>query len=80
MANNIVSISVDGLHYPNLTLGKIVAQPFRDFNNPKQIIPKWQKDMAQWANRRELWASCDFKQFEPRKGFVCGEYFKLKEL
>lgn len=54
---------------------RIVAQPFRDFNNPNQIIPKWQKDMAHWANRRELWASCDFKDFIPRKGFVCGEYF-----
>lgn len=54
---------------------RIVAQPFRDFNNPKQIIPQWQKDMAHWANRRELWASCDFKDFSPRKGFVCREYF-----
>lgn len=56
---------------------RIVAQPFRDLNNPKQIIPKWQKDMAHWANRRELWTSCDFKEFSPRKGFVCGEYFKI---
>lgn len=54
---------------------RIVAQPFRDFNNPRQIIPQWQKDMAHWANRRELWASCDFKDFSPRKGFVCREYF-----
>ena len=55
---------------------RIVAQPFRDFNDPKQIIPKWQKDMAHWANRRELWTSCDFKDFEVRKDFVCSEYFK----
>lgn len=54
---------------------RIVAQPFRDFSNPKQIIPQWQKDMAHWANRRELWASCDFKQFKPRKDFECSEYF-----
>lgn len=44
---------------------RIVAQPFRDFNNPNQTILKWQKDMAHWANRRELWASCDFKDFIP---------------
>lgn len=55
---------------------RIVAQPFRDFNNPKQTIPQWQKDMAHWANRRELWSSCDFKGFKPRNGFVCREYFK----
>ena len=54
---------------------RIVAQPFRDFSNPKQTIPQWQKDMAHWANRRELWASCDFKDFEPRKNFKCSEYF-----
>ena len=55
---------------------RIVGQPYRDFNNPYQVIPQWQKDMARWAMRRELYASCDFKDFEPRKGFKCKEYFK----
>lgn len=54
---------------------RIVGQPFRDINNPKQVIPQWQKDMAQWSMRRVYWASCDFKDFEPRKGFKCSEYF-----
>jgi len=63
-------------HFRKYKRVRIVAQPFRDFNNPKQIIPKWQKDMAHWANRRELWCSCDFKEFVPRKGFKCEEYFK----
>lgn len=54
---------------------RIVAQPFRDVNNPRQIIPQWQKDMAHWANRHQLFASCEFKDFEPRKGFRCSEYF-----
>lgn len=55
---------------------RIVAQPFRDFNNPHQVIPQWKKDMARWAMRRELYASCNFSDFSPRKGFVCSEYFK----
>lgn len=55
---------------------RISAQPYRDFNNPNQIIPQWQKDMARWSMRREFWTSCDFKGFSPRKGFVCDEYFK----
>lgn len=59
---------------------RIAAQPFRDYNNPKQEIPQWQKDMAQWANRRELWFSCDFKDFLPRKGFTCAEYFTNKDI
>lgn len=55
---------------------RIVAQPYRDFNDPNQVIPQWQKDMARWAMRREFWTTCDFKDFEPRKGFRCIEYFR----
>ena len=54
----------------------VEAQPFRDFKNPNQVIPQWQKDMARWCNRREIWKSFDFKDFSPRKGFTCKEYFK----
>lgn len=53
----------------------MVAQPFRDVNNPHQVIPRWQKDMAQWAMKHQIFAVCDFKEFEPRKGFKCNEYF-----
>lgn len=54
----------------------ITAQPFRDFNNPKQIIPQWQLDLARWAMFRAIYRVCDFKDYEPRKGFKCKEYFK----
>lgn len=53
---------------------RIVGQPYRDFNNPKQVIPQWQKDMARWATKHQLYAICDFKDFEPRKGFKCKQY------
>lgn len=58
--------------------GKVLpfAQPFRDPYNPKQTVPQWQKDMARWTNRKELYLKCDFKDYVPRKGFSCGEYFK----
>lgn len=55
---------------------RIVAQPFRDIDNPHQVIPQWQKDMARWAMRREYYTTTDFKDFSPRKGFICNEYFK----
>lgn len=42
---------------------RIVAQPYRDFNNPKQVIPQWQRDMARWAMRREIYTSCDFRDY-----------------
>lgn len=54
---------------------RVVGQPFRDFNNPHQVIPQWQKDMAHWATKHQLYATCDFKDFEPRKGFKCKQYF-----
>jgi hypothetical protein len=59
--------------YPRV---RINAQPYRNFSNPRQVIPQWQKDMARWSMRRELYGVCDFKDFSPRKGFVCSEYFK----
>jgi hypothetical protein len=55
---------------------RLAAQPFRDLNNPHQVIPQWQKDMARWAMRRELYAMTDFKNFECRKGIFGRDYFK----
>ena len=51
------------------------AQPYRDVNNPRQIIPQWQKDLARWVNRKEIYRNCDFRDYEPRIGFKCKEYF-----
>lgn len=50
------------------------AQPFRS-PIEKNIIPMWQRDMARWTNRKELFFSIDFKDYEPRKGFKCANYF-----
>lgn len=51
------------------------CQPYRDINKPSIEVPLWQKDMARWANRKELFKSTEFKDYEPRKGFKCIEYF-----
>lgn len=54
----------------------IHAQPLQNFKNHNyNIIPQWQKDMARWSNRRELYKTCDFKDFQPRKNFKCKQYF-----
>lgn len=52
------------------------CQPYRDLNNPQQIIPQWQKDLAGWADKKWIFRSCEFKDFEPRKGFKCKAYFE----
>lgn len=54
---------------------RVHAQPMREFNNPQQVIPQWQRDMARWADRKEFYRSIDFKDFMPRKGFKCEQYF-----
>lgn len=39
------------------------AQPYRDFTktyNP----PQWQKDMARWANRKEIFRSVEFEDYQ----------------
>ena len=52
------------------------AQPYRDVNNPHQVIPQWQKDLAGWADKKWILRTCEFKDFEPRKGFKCKQYFE----
>ncbi len=50
------------------------CQPFRDPKG-KNVIPQWQKDLAEWADKRQTFYACEFRDFEPRRGFRCGEYF-----
>ena len=52
------------------------CQPELDFSHTRQNIPQWQKDMAHWANKKTCYFGVEFKEFEPRKGFKCKEYFK----
>lgn len=52
------------------------AQPYRDPDNPHRPIPQWQKDMAQWVNKKAHFVAHSFEEFTPRKGFSCKEYFQ----
>lgn len=56
------------------------AQPYRNPEKPNFFVPKWQKDMANWCNKRMCFVTCDFMDFTPRKGFKCSNYFKNKQL
>jgi hypothetical protein len=51
------------------------AQPYLDFTTTHQNIPQWQKDMARWSIKKELYKTMEFGDYEPRKGFFCREYF-----
>lgn len=50
------------------------VQAYRDFDN-KRVPTQYEKDLARWANRAWLFKSMDFKDYAPRKGFTCKEYF-----
>lgn len=52
------------------------AQPYRDPDNAKHIIPQWQKDLAGWVNKKAHFIAHSFEDFEPRKGFKCRSYLK----
>ena len=58
-------------HLPNIYP---YSQPYRDPDNPHHAIPQWQKDMAQWCNKHQIFQILEFKDFSPRKGFKCEEY------
>ena len=55
------------------------CQPYRDINNPTQRVPQWQKDLARWADRKELFNTVSFEDYSPRKGFTCAEYFDNRQ-
>lgn len=51
------------------------CQPYRALDNKAHIIPQWQIDLSRWVDKKWLFRSCEFKDYEPRKGFFCKEYF-----
>jgi hypothetical protein len=51
--------------------------PYRDYKN-ERVPSQYEKDLARWANRRELFKSMNFEDFIPRKGFACKEYLLNK--
>lgn len=52
------------------------AQPYRDPDNPRRPVPEWQKDVARWVNKHQVFQMTDFADFEPRKGFKCKAYLE----
>lgn len=50
------------------------AQPYRDPNDPHYVIPQWQRDMANWVNKKAHFVAHSFGEFKPRKHFRCQVY------
>lgn len=52
------------------------AQPFRD-PDIKNEPPLWQKDLARYCNKKQIFYTTSFADFSPRKGFKCQEYIDM---
>lgn len=55
-----------GINAPNMTMGTNMNRKHGGYNG--------EKDLASWADKKWVFRSCEFKDFEPRKGFRCKEY------
>lgn len=49
------------------------VMPYRDYKNSRKRT-QYEIDIAQWANKAWIFYSCEFKDFQPRKGFKCNAY------
>lgn len=50
------------------------AQAYRDFEN-KRKPSQYELDFCRWCNKRQIFNTCDFPDFRPRKYFKCSRYF-----
>ena len=51
------------------------VMPYRDFKSATETpVSQYCKDLARWCNRMESFKSCDFLDYEPRKGFKASSH------
>lgn len=58
---------------------KPYVMPYRDFEN-KTRPSQYARDLAQYVNKPQIFNTCSFADFMPRKGFRCAEYLKNTNL
>lgn len=42
----------------------VYAPPYRDFTNPNQVIPRWQKDLSRWASNHYIYYGCTWEEYQ----------------
>lgn len=55
---------------------KPFAQAFRDFKN-ERTPSLYEMDFCRWCNKRQIFSTCDFLDFKPRKNFKCAKHFEI---
>lgn len=56
---------------------KPFVQAYRDFDN-ERTPTQYEKDFMYYVNKRQVFNTCKFEDFMPRKGFRCNYYIKNK--
>lgn len=52
----------------------VYAPPYRNFDNPKQVIPRWQKDLSRWASNHFIYYGCEWDEYRRSKGYETRPY------
>ena len=47
----------------------VYAPPYRNFDDPKQVIPRWQKDLSRWASNHFIYYGCEWEEYRRSKGY-----------
>lgn len=55
------------------------VMPYRDYENRTQPS-QYCRDLAQYVNKPQIFSTCSFADFSPRKGFTCKEYLSGKRV
>lgn len=50
------------------------CQPYRPLDKKDYKIPQWQKDLARYVNKKEIYNKVTFEDYMPRKNFKCSQY------
>ena len=46
----------------------VYAPPYRNFDNPKQVIPQWQRDLSRWASSHVAYFACEWEDYSRKFG------------
>lgn len=46
----------------------VYAPPYRNFDNPKQVIPQWQRDLSRWASSHVAYFACEWEDYSRKIG------------
>lgn len=53
------------------------CQPYRPLDKQNYKIPQWQKDLARYVNKKEIYNKVEIEEYQPRKNFKFKKYLEI---